>query len=557
MSPGVAPAARLAARSKSTTLRTVLVGAAAFFLLVSILIVATGGGELRLARVGISATQAGRPAVVGFVLLLIGSMLAPPTRGAGVWFAASLIGLTLGLISLSSPRRVGDGAEYLAMSLSLADGSAPSVPASVITRVPEFFPGDTGINLVDPNYRGADGRQDYTHFWLYPLLAAPFVRIALANGVNPVYGFTALNCLLLLIAVAVLWRHVSHPVVLLFAAGPVLWWLDKAHAEAFTFSLLTIGAACLAVAPWWSVIAFGMAAAQNPPIAGAMLVAAACGFVRHGRRDRRMWTALVAGGALAALHPIYYYARLGIFSALHGAIDWHRPSLRELIAVPVDLNVGILVHAPFFTAAVVAATLITLWRGPRRLLTLEHGAALMVGALFLVGFSQATNVNSGGTPNPSRYGLWLLPMAVPFFSASSEVAERGWFRVLAAASMVWCAVTFAPRLPDNYLKPDALAASVWRRWPALDNPVAEIFAERVSGREPAQPPIATAGCEKILLLADSKGVAWPGSCAQTRVGPLCAQPGALCYANQVEDGYEFVRAPSSPSWLRDRTGERK
>jgi hypothetical protein len=540
---------------RDRTLRILLLAAAACLLLASVLIVVTGGGELRLARARISATQAGRPAVMGFVLLLVGSMVAPPTRHDGRWFGLSWIGLILSLVSLSNPRRVGDGAEYLAMAISLGEGSAPSVSGGVIARVPAFFPGDDGIQLVDPNYRGADGRQDYTHFWLYPLLAAPFVRAALAANVHPLFGFTALNLALLLLATAVMWGRLSSPAVLLLAAGPILWWVDKAHTEVFTFSLLTIGAALLPVAPWWSVVACGAAAAQNPPIAGAMLVAAACGFAMQGRRDVRMWSALAAGAALAALHPGYYHARLGIWSALHGAVDWHAPSARELTAVLADLNIGVLVHAPLFSAAAAGAVVVTLVGAPKRLFALDIGAALMIAALFLIGFSQATNVNSGGTPGPSRYGLWMLPLAIPFLAASPEIGERRWFRALAASSMVWCTVMFAPRLPDNYLTPTRFANAVWRRWPALDNPLAEIFAERVSGREPGRPPVGTRECEKVLLLADSDGVRWPEHCLEAPVPPLCRRPGVLCYANKTTTGYGFVRAPSSPSWVRDRVRE--
>jgi hypothetical protein len=557
LSPRVVSAAHPARRRESTIIRTLFVCAATCFLLAGLLIVVTGGGELHLARVRISAIHAGRPAVIGFVLLLCGSLLAPSKRGAGAWFAASWIGLILSLVSLSNPRRVGDSAEYLAMATSLADGSAPSVPGSVIARVQAFFPGDDGIQLVDPHYRGADGRQDYTHFWLYPLMAAPLVRAAQATGIHPVYGFAALNIALLAIAVAVLWRRVSPAVVLLFAAGPILWWVDKAHTEVFTFSLLTIGAALLSVAPWWSVVACGAAAAQNPPIAVAMLVAAASGFATHGWRDVRTWIALAVGSAVAALHPAYYHVRLGIWSALGGAIDWHWPSARELTAVLTDLNIGILVHSPFFTAAAAGVVVLTLVREPRRLFSIENGAALIISALFLISFSQASNVNSGGTPNPSRYGLWMLPLAIPFFLTAADFGERRWLRALSAASMVWCTVTFAPRLPDNYLTPTRLAGAVWRRWPALDNPLAEIFAERLSGRDPGRPPVATSGCEKVLLLADSSGVRWPEHCAEARVPSLCSQPDALCYANQTRNGYAFARAPTSPSWRRDRVRERK
>jgi len=117
--------------------------------------------------------------------------------------------------------------------------------------------------------------------------------------------------------------------------------------------------------------------------------------------------------------------------------------------------------------------------------------------------------------------------------------------------MAWCAWAFAPSLPDQYLKPSTLAAEVWTRWPDLDNPVAEVFAERIAAREPARPPVASAGCEKILLAGDGTGTTWPPACPTAALPDFCQTKDVFCYANRTAAGYRFVLASFTPAWQFD------
>ena len=76
--------------------------------------------------------------------------------------------------------------------------------------------------------------------------------------------------------------RVPMAVALFVVAGPILWWVDKAHAEVLTVSMIAIGLLELRDRPWWSIVAFGVAATQNPPMAGAMILA--LGFALYTQR---------------------------------------------------------------------------------------------------------------------------------------------------------------------------------------------------------------------------------------------------------------------------------
>jgi hypothetical protein len=472
-------------------------------------------------------------------------VLTPPRRVRTV-LVGVILALLLTLVARSTPRHVGDSAEYVAMALNLSQFSRPSLTSVDLGEARSRFPGAAGELLTRPILRASDGRQDLVHFWFYPLLAAPFVRVASAIGADPVVGFAALNVLLLLCLAMLLAKRVSSPVVVLVVVSPILWWIDKAHTEVFTFSLLAAALLLMRSSPWWSIVAFGAAATQDPSMAIAMAITFVFALYERGWRDRRVWTAAIAGALLAGLHPAYYYLRLGTWSGLAHVIDWHWPSLLEFMAVAFDPNLGVFVHAPWFTAALVVAIVAALRRPDRRALDLAGATMALIGVLFLLSFMQTPNINSGGTPGPSRYGLWLIPFAVPIVGWISPPTR--WLRLLAAASAVWCAWLFAPRLPERYLEPSTFASYLWQHWPGADDPLTEVFAERVAGHELAAPPVATPGCEKVLLASDGGDGSWPARCTSVPLPDFCRPNGTLCYANETRGAYRFVKAQATPAW---------
>ena len=123
------------------------------------------------------------------------------------------------------------------------------------------------------------------------------VWLADETGVNPVHAFTLLNLILLGLALRLALPRIGLPGCLLLFGGPIVWWIDKAHTEVFTFSLLTVAMLVLRERPWWSMVALGAAATQDPPIAAAIVLVAVGEVVarRPTWPDGKFWAGLIAG----------------------------------------------------------------------------------------------------------------------------------------------------------------------------------------------------------------------------------------------------------------------
>ncbi len=477
-----------------------------------------------------------------------------PRLGRVATFASIALVLAA-LAATSSPRRIGDGPEYLAMALQLSALHRPSLSEAEVANVLAYYRalgGNFGIfveSFQSSELVGADRRRDFAHFWFYPALAAPGVALARAFGLHPNVGFVATNIALYVLALAVVAPWLGWAASCLLFFGPVLWWIDKAHTELFTFSLLAIGLALVEDAPWWSMMAFGAAATQNLPIAVAIPLVGVAALWRRPelRRDRRVWLGAVAALAVTASHPLYYLVRLGVPEpqALVSGVVVHVPRPTEIGAFVWDPNIGILPNFPALGPIVCASFVLVLVRRGRHAFAPGMVVALALGAFFVTSFAQTTNVNSGGTPGPARYGLWLIPLAIPVLREAERHGGRVWRRVLAAsavASAVWSLVVYHPARPEFFLAPTRLAAWLWERHPALDRPLPEVFAERLTGLDiftKLYPPAATASCSKVLLVE----ARWPRHCAPVPTPGACAAPGEYCYANRRADGsYAFTWA---------------
>ena len=89
------------------------------------------------------------------------------------------------------------------------------------------------------------------------------------------------------------------------------------------------------------------------------------------------------------------------------------------------------------------------------------------------------------------------------------------------------------------MRPTRLAMLQWTRFPGWQNPVPEVFAERLRGQDAVNELAGTPGCEKVLIQAGT----WPHLCVPQPSPDACMQANAWCYGNRTSAGYDFVQVP--------------
>src|SRR5215210_7594318 len=112
--------------------------------------------------------------------------------------------LALSLIAGSPPRFVGDGREYFAQAINFASFHGPAFRPVDIPRIQSHitrFDAELGNWDIHAATVGDASRgRAFLHFWVYALLATPALWMTNAVGAPPTLAFTALNLVLLGIA---------------------------------------------------------------------------------------------------------------------------------------------------------------------------------------------------------------------------------------------------------------------------------------------------------------------------------------------------------------------
>lgn len=467
---------------------------------------------------------------------------------------AVAVALGVSVVAGSTARIVGDGGEYVFQALNFSALSGPAVGRRAIGQlgptVRALSPHLTDWDIEAATIETTGGRRNFLHFWFYALLATPAMWLVLALGLSPLHAFSLTNGVLFGAAIWVLLPRIGASATILLAASPVVWWLDKAHTEVFTFSLLCLALGLARDRPAWALIAAGVAATQNVPIAAVylLLVAAQVVSSRGQVFRQRGWLAgAIAGGVLVALHPAYNVMGHGTPSLLLYATRDGWPTWAELSAVVLDPAIGLLGNAPFLLIAVALACGIAATRGRATWADAAFLPATGATLMFLVAFAQTSNIQHGATPSISRYAVWLLPLSVPAFAIAHTAGGRLWSGVSVALALVSATTSlfaFHPSVPDQGRRPTTLAAWLWAAHPTWYNPLPEVFSETLLRDEGTAVPVATATCEKVLLApGDPAEGVWPVPCYPAPLPAACAARDRLCFANRSGDGYAFVIAP--------------
>ncbi len=476
-----------------------------------------------------------------------------PVVSRHVWAVCLVAWLGVALWQ-ANPVRVGDGHEHVAVALAFARGQGPAFAPDQIpsleAELRAIGPSFSRASLAHPDLIGRDGRQDVPHFWLYPLLASPLVAGALGLGISPLWGFVALHALLLGALAALILNRPAPVWTSLLLLSPLVWWLDKPSADLL---LVTCLAGALLLWPTWptvSMVLLGVGASQNPGLVIVAALFATWGSIERPARlmCRRWQTGVLVAALLITLPPAYYLWRLGIPSPLTASTVTRWPGLFDALFPLTDVSMGLIVRFPPFVLAVLVAAG---WLARRELVRLREPlvattALAALALLWVVG--QPVSQNHGGSPDLSRYALWLMPLALPLFQQAGTSASAAMQRAglaLAALSAAWTLTAFPPSRPEGHLQTTAVAQWLWSEHPMWNDPRPEVFAERVSHAEPAVVPTAAADCRKVLLYEGQ----WPVHCLPQDTPPdACFDTQRFCYANRTATGagYLFMVEPLRP-----------
>jgi hypothetical protein len=433
--------------------------------------------------------------------------------------------------------RVGDGSEYYAMFLAWTQAFRPWM-LDFVWQAYERFAAHSGVAGVVSADRLANAfpalkigdTHDFNHFWFYSFLAAIVGFVPQKLGLaDPTISFGALHGLLLAVPAVMAYRSYGWvgvvAVLLLVLSSPLIWYINKVHTEFFTVTM--VAASVLAImrrdVPL-SALFLAIASTQNLPIAGVAFVMCAVFvvsriWIKTPREDvARIMLILTATAIFAALHPIYYYMRFHVLTPqlLAGGAEIGI-GLRYAFIWLIDPDIGLLPNWPTGVVALIGGLLIVakrpgLWDGSRMLF---FAYSLLFIAVCLFAQSSTTNINSGATPGPARYGLWYIPLALPFIITCIRWASEQRVRLVMVVGLttIACAVssfTFAPWRHEAYNKPTLQSTLVQTYLPALYEPPPEIWLERYSGhgeRRPTMPYAAVVGpdCNRVLVTAHAAG----------------------------------------------------
>lgn len=417
-------------------------------------------------------------------------------------------------------QRVGDGSEYYAMYLSWQETLRPYMTEKVYQAYAKFMASGQVPGLVSrtqlenafPALR-LGTTSDFNHFWLFSFLAFVIGKLAslLQIEIRLHTSFILLHFILLSTTILLAYRFYKWPgvatVLIMTFASPIFWFIDKAHTEFFTYCLVLSSVILLLQERFFAAAFFqALAATQNPSFAIIAAFILLLSLVRQPSRTYGLFELILAGliGLLVLLHPAYYFFRFGVVTPqlLAGGATLGG-NLSSFHVWLFDPDVGLLPNWPIGTLCLLLAALFFLIN-PRRFTWSRQVLGITAFILFyllvnLYAHSSTTNINSGATPGLSRYSLWYLPLAFPFFIyVIARLSER--LVAASAVALAFCALAMlslyqnAPIRVESYTKPGYLSMLVQNRLPWLYDPPHEVFMERYT-------PFGEAVHLKAMLMA--------------------------------------------------------
>lgn len=395
--------------------------------------------------------------------------------------------LLLNATTFKDPILVGDGHEYLGITISFFNHLSPDLREEDI-KLRNHIENKNGISILeDFNYNGyylsLKGRWYSYHFWGYPLLNLPAFSFLHYMEFNELRCFQITNSVLLVSCLWIIIYFIKFGDILqkmwffLFSAfSPVLFYVQWSHPEVFSYTFVAIAIVFATRRNYiLSVLMSSIASLQNPPILILTLYLIVLGWKQY---DSKKLVQLSCAASISATPFIFYYLNYQKLSliASHGLANISYISIDKILSLFFDLNYGILAYTPLLLAFSIFALVTSIIK--KDFFVLELWAVLILMATVA---STAADL-SCGTMYIHRYAVWMIPMVVliavysmPYYSSRKLNA------FLAVAFIVGTSITglyLHDYNTSNYLKLNSLSETIFVCTPSLYNPPKQVFVDR-------------------------------------------------------------------------------
>jgi hypothetical protein len=473
-------------------------------------------------------------------------------------FYAALALLLVLLFAATKPTLIGDVDEYALTTIAIADHGSADIRLADVAHARTLLPPSydplwdlIGHGIADgravpkPGFvRDNAGQVRALHFFAYPALAAPSLKLFEAVGVPPSKCFQAVNLALVFVLGAALLRlfgdarrALAGVAAFLLCGGFLYASWSSPEAMSAAALLAALAFACTG-APLAAGLLAGLAAMHNPPIGlfcvFAPLLQRATGMPWREALAPRNLSRLGLAGVLAALPIAWSMYTFGEPSVIakHAASP-ELASLMRLQSLFFDLSQGMLIGVPALMAAV------AFWCARRApvpaLLAVAFAVAMAAPALV----TQNWNSAAAGM---MRYAFWCAMPLLFVFLWELRAMVRLPVLGLAALVLVQAGALHLGRRYGN-LDFNPVARAVLLHAPAWYDPEPEIFYERVAHVE-SYPNLATVavyrgkdGAVRKTLLHSSNPAAAAAICGTG------SKPGPENEVTQAGRGWIYLNGP--------------
>ncbi|WP_291776679.1 hypothetical protein [Luteibacter sp.] len=228
--------------------------------------------------------------------------------------------------ALLKPTRVGDGSEYYALYYAIKVGHHPFMTEPAYVAYDKLVASGTLRDAVaTQTMRDAfppliqKSGADYNHFWFYPALAVVAGGWLSLFGAGAHLAFIFLHALLfgalIYVSARAYGRIGAFAAAVVTIGSPMIWFVDKVHTEFLTYCCVAIAAVVFSRRSYFvAALMLAIASTQNISIGATsvFLLAIAAWKVRKEPIKFSNVVLAVTTLALIALHPLYFFTRIGV-----------------------------------------------------------------------------------------------------------------------------------------------------------------------------------------------------------------------------------------------------